>query len=158
MTLTIADVQTTVVDVPSVRIHRFANNQMDTQSFLVVAITIDGGPVGVGEGVSPGGPWWGGESIEGQQAVIDHHFAPLLRGQQVQPIRRLMRELDRVVFANTFAKAAVEMALYDAVGKAMDVPVHVLLGGGAEADRIQARPTVRVRGTPTPGPWQATGS
>lgn len=139
MTLTIADVQTTVVDVPSVRIHRFANNQMDIQSFLVVAITIDGGPVGVGEGVSPGGPWWGGESIEGQQAVIDHHFAPLLRGQQVQPIRRLMRELDRVVFANTFAKAAVEMALYDAVGKAMDVPVHVLLGGGAEADRIPVR-------------------
>lgn len=139
MSLQIARVETTIVDVPSRRTHRFANQQMDTQSYLVVAVTVDGGPTGVGEGVSPGGPWWGGESVEGQKAVIDHHLAPLLVGQEVQPVRRLMRQLDRVAFANDFAKAAVEMALHDAVGRALHQPVHVLLGGGAEVDRFPVR-------------------
>lgn len=140
MSPVITGVRTVVVDLPSRRPHRFASHEIDTQAYLVVAITVDGEVTGVGEGVSPGGPWWGGESIEGQQALIEHHVAPLIVGRPLQPIRQLMADVDRAVFANPFAKAAVEMALHDALGRLMGVPAHLLLGGGgAQRDRFPVR-------------------
>jgi muconate cycloisomerase len=39
--------------------------------------------------------------------------------------------MDRIVFGNSFAKGAVEMALLDLQGQALGVPVHRLLGGRA---------------------------
>src|SRR5262249_12380372 len=41
----------------------------------------------------------------------------------------LSREMTRRVQGNPFARAAVEMALWDLNGKALGVPVHRLLGG-----------------------------
>ncbi len=136
---TISDLRTTIVDIPSLRPHRFASHQIDMQSYLVVAVDIDGGPTGVGEGVSPGGPWWGGESIEGQQAVIDGYLAPIVIGSSVQPIGQLMSRIDTVVHANHFAKAAVEMAVYDALGQVLEQPLHALLSTGRHRDHLPVR-------------------
>jgi muconate cycloisomerase len=47
----------------------------------------------------------------------------------------LARELARRVQGNPFARAAVEMALWDLNGKALGVPVHRLLGGRVR-DRV----------------------
>jgi muconate cycloisomerase len=44
-----------------------------------------------------------------------------------------------VAYGNDFAKAAIEMAMFDAVGKKLDVPVHTLLGGGAARESIPVR-------------------
>jgi muconate cycloisomerase len=57
-------VETAILDVPLVRPHRFARTGMDVQPILLVTVTTRGGATGVGEGVVPGGPWWGGESVE----------------------------------------------------------------------------------------------
>lgn len=135
----VRDLRSTVVDIPSHRPHRFASHEIDMQSYLVVSVEVDGGPIGVGEGVSPGGPWWGGESIEGQEAVIDRYLAPLIAGADLQPIGELMATIDRVVHGNEFAKAAVEMALYDALGHVLDLPVHTLLATGSHHGRLPVR-------------------
>ena len=87
------------------------------------------GVEGVGEAVVPGGPWWGGESIEGVKNLIDDYLAPLLMGHDAARVEHLARFLDRTVAAARFAKAAVEMALWDARGKASGVPLYELLGG-----------------------------
>lgn len=143
----IVEVHTVLVDVPCIRPHAFINHQIDAQSYLVLTIRTEDGLVGVGEGVSPGGPWWNGESVEGQKAVIDHHLGPALIGRDGARIRQIMAELERVAYGNWFAKAAIEMALYDLLGKALDAPLSVLLGGGAVRDQLPVRWALSSRGT-----------
>lgn len=137
--LPVTSVRTTVLDLPIRRPHQFATHHIDHQSYLLVTVTTDGGPTGVGEGVSPGGPWWSGESIEGQQQIIDHYLAPALIGVDALDPHRALATMDRTAFGNDFAKAAVEMALIDAAARAWGVPAHVLIGGGATRDRLPVR-------------------
>jgi muconate/chloromuconate cycloisomerase len=136
--LTVTGVRTTIVDLPMRRPHRFAHHSIDTQGYLLVEITTDAGVVGIGEGVSPGGPWWGGESIEGQRQVIDQYLTPQLIGTDAEDLAGIRRKLDQVAHRNHFAKSALEMALLDATGRAHGVPLSTLLGG-ASRTRLPVR-------------------
>jgi muconate cycloisomerase len=127
--LRIDRVETVLLDVPLRRAHRFARTGMQAQPVLLVFVRTAGGVTGVGEGVVPGGPWWGGESVETMQVVIERYVAPLLLGRSVDDIAGITRDVGDVVAANLFAKAAVEVALHDAWARCLDVPVHTLLGG-----------------------------
>jgi muconate/chloromuconate cycloisomerase len=127
--LTVSGVRTTIVDLPIRRSHRFAHHSIDTQSYLLVEIMTDAGLVGIGEGVSPGGPWWSGESIEGQKQIIDRYFTPELIGSDAEDLVGIRRKLDRIAYGNLFAKSALEMALLDATGLAHGIPLSTLLGG-----------------------------
>jgi muconate cycloisomerase len=124
-------VETVLLDVPLRRWHRFARTGMDAQPVLLVFVRTAGGVSGVGEGVVPGGPWWGGESVETMQLVVERYIAPLLLGRSVDDIAGIQRAVGDVVAANLFAKAAVEVALHDAWARCLGVPVHSLLGGVA---------------------------
>ncbi|MFD4351637.1 muconate/chloromuconate family cycloisomerase [Nocardia sp. NPDC058518] len=127
--LTIDSLRTTVLDVPLVRPHKFATTSMSAQPLLLVEIRTAGGAVGHGEGVVPGGPWWGGESVETMQAIIERYIAPVVVGRRADEITRIMLDIERVVAAAHFAKAAVDVALHDTWARALGVPMHVLLGG-----------------------------
>jgi len=127
--LRIERVQTTLLDVPLVRPHRFATTGMDAQPLLLVQLTTRDGVTGTGEGVVPGGPWWGGESVETMQLIIERYLAPVLAGRRVDDIAGLQRAMNDVVNANLYAKAAVEVALHDAWARSLGVPLHTLLGG-----------------------------
>ncbi len=61
--LSIVSIETTILDVPLVRPHKFATTSMTAQPLLLVAIRTSDGVIGYGEGVVPGGPWWGGVSV-----------------------------------------------------------------------------------------------
>lgn len=127
--LTIAGVETTILDVPLIRPHKFATTTMRAQPILLVAIRTASGATGYGEGVVPGGPWWGGESVETMQALIERYMVPVLIGRRVDEIPAIMADIDKVVANAQFAKAGVDIALHDAWARALEVPVHVLLGG-----------------------------
>ncbi|WP_410597299.1 muconate/chloromuconate family cycloisomerase [Amycolatopsis sp. lyj-23] len=127
--LAIERVETVLLDVPLRRPHRFARTGMTAQPVLLVFVHTRGGAVGVGEGVVPGGPWWGGESVETMALVVERYFTPILRGRCVDDIAGLVRDLGDVVAANLYAKTAVEVALHDAWARSLGVPVHTLLGG-----------------------------
>ena len=127
--LRIDRVETVVVDIPLRRPHRFARAGMHAQPALYVFVHTSGGTVGVGEGVVPGGPWWGGESVETIQVVVERYIAPVLTGRSVADVHRILRDATDVVAANLYAKAAVEVALHDAWARSLGVPVHTLLGG-----------------------------
>ncbi|MDN5747162.1 MAG: muconate/chloromuconate family cycloisomerase [Pseudonocardia sp.] len=122
-------VETVVVDIPLRRAHRFARASMDAQPVLYVFVRTAGGVTGVGEGVVPGGPWWGGESVETMQVIVERYLAPVLLGRRVDEIAGILRDINDVVAANLFAKTAVEVALHDAWARHLDVAVHTLLGG-----------------------------
>ncbi|GAY07281.1 muconate/chloromuconate family cycloisomerase [Pseudonocardia sp. N23] len=131
--LRIDRVETVLVDIPLRRPHRFARASMNAQPVLYVFVRTAGGITGTGEGVVPAGPWWGGESVETMQVIIERYIAPILTGRRVDEIGTLQRDITDVVAANLFAKAAVEVALHDAWARSLGIGVHALLGGAVRS-------------------------
>jgi muconate cycloisomerase len=84
-----------------------------------------------GAGEATVAPVWSGETVRGAQAMIDDCLAPAVLGRPVNDIPGALAAMDRAAWANPFAKAAVEMAMLDAWGKAAGKPVYELLGGQA---------------------------
>jgi len=127
--LKIASVTTTIIDVPLIRPHKFATTTSETQPILLVAVTTKDGVTGYGEGVVPGGPWWGGESVETMQQIVDRYIGPYIIGRGVDEISGVMVDIERIVANARFAKAAVDVAMHDAWARSLGIPVASLLGG-----------------------------
>ncbi|WP_340084776.1 muconate/chloromuconate family cycloisomerase [Siminovitchia sp. FSL H7-0308] len=124
----IKEIKTVIVDIPIKRPHQFSTEKVSTKSFVLIKLALSNGVVGIGEGTTPG-IWWNGESVETMKLVIDRYAAPLLLDEEPEYIEKLLQKLNRQIRGNAFAKATVEMALFDALGKKYGVPVHQLLGG-----------------------------
>ena len=78
-----------------------------------------------------------GETFQTAASVIENSLAPLVIGTPVSDLQRLRARLHGVA-NNATAKAAVELAAFDAFGKTVAQPAHRLLGGFA-ADIAWAR-------------------
>lgn len=127
--LKIERVETFILDVPTIRPHILAMVTMNHQSMVILRITFSDGTQGIGEATTIGGLSYGEESPEGIKLTLDNYIAPMLLKQNYKSIGATMAFIKRNVVANRFAKCAVEMALYDALGHRLGVPVSELLGG-----------------------------
>jgi muconate/chloromuconate cycloisomerase len=108
---------------------------LEAMNFVFVRLETRDGLVGWGEAACLGGPTWSEESAESVAATIARYIAPALKGRDATEIESLRIEMARRVQGNPFARAAVEMALWDWNGKALGVPVHRMLGGRVR-DRV----------------------
>jgi muconate cycloisomerase len=131
----IAGVRVIQADIPVERPHKMSFTTLEAVNFVFVRLETAQGLVGWGEAACLGGPTWSEESSESIAAVIERHVAPWLLGCDATGIEALVREMARRVQGNPFARAAVEMALWDLNGRALGVPVHRLLGGRVR-DRV----------------------
>lgn len=133
---TIAAIETRIVDCVTTRVHKLSNTQLTHQSFVIVEATLADGTTGWGEASTLGGPRWSEESVEAIKANIDGYLAPALIGQSAMSFEANALRMKAAASRNTSARAAVEGALYDAVGTSLNLPVTALLGG-AVRDRIE---------------------
>ncbi len=113
--------------------HALKSNLHET---LVVRITTDTGLTGYGEGQSPVSP-------DTTRTIVDDICRPLLVGEDPFDVEYLwqrlyegMRERGHPTGFFVDALAACDIALWDLQGKALDMPVHKLLGGRFR-DRIE---------------------
>ncbi|MGJ0184751.1 muconate/chloromuconate family cycloisomerase [Corynebacterium glyciniphilum] len=120
---------TRILDVPLIRPHGFATTTATEQSILLVSVTTADGVTGLGEGVVPGGPWWGGESVETMKPLVDRYLAPVMVGRRVDELAGVLADMEKVVANARFAKAACDVAMHDAWARTLGVPVRDLLGG-----------------------------
>jgi muconate cycloisomerase len=134
--LPIADVRVTLADIPVRRPHKMSFTTLEAVNFAFVRLETADGLTGWGEAACLGGPTWSEESAESVAAVIERHIAPWVRGRDASGIEALRLEMARRLQGNPFARAAVEMALWDLNGRALGVPVHRLLGGRVR-DRVE---------------------
>jgi muconate cycloisomerase len=95
--------------------------------YVLVRLGTDDGIEGAGEATVSA--LWSGETVWSCQAVVERIFAPVLIGCEVSDIDEIARRMDFACKHNWFAKSAVEMACWDAWGKAQGKPVYELLGG-----------------------------
>ena len=96
---------------------------------VIVKIFTDEGIVGIGEAATELGPIFSEEFQKSIISVIENYIGPALIGEIPSDIEKILDKMDEVAKVNWFAKSAVDMALYDIVGKTWKVPVYQLLGG-----------------------------
>lgn len=70
-----------------------------------------------------------GESWEGTFSVLQHTLAPAVLGLNPAEFERLHECMDKKIYGVPTAKAAIDIACFDAVGKQLGVPAYQLLGG-----------------------------
>src|SRR5438309_5192000 len=95
--------------------------------YVLVRVSDDAGRVGLGEASVTA--VWSGETQAGAIALVRDVLAPLVVGADPFDTAWVGRRLDRAAFGNSFAKAALEMALLDLQGRTLGVPAYKLLGG-----------------------------
>jgi muconate cycloisomerase len=131
----IAGARVIMADIPVARPHKMSFTTLEAVNFVFVRLETTEGLTGWGEAACLGGPTWSEESSESVAATIERYIVPWLVGRDASGIEVLSREMARRVQGNPFARAAVEMALWDLNGRALGVPVHRLLGGRVR-DRV----------------------
>jgi muconate cycloisomerase len=127
--LAISELRSTIVDVPTVRRHKLSQTSVTAQSYVIVQVRLANGTDGIGEAATLGGPRWSEESVEAIKANIDTYLAPAIIGLAADRFEATAIRLDQAAKRNNAAKAAIESALFDAVGKSLGVPAAALLGG-----------------------------
>src|SRR6516165_6439920 len=95
--------------------------------YVLLRLADENGRIGLGEASVTA--VWSGETQAGAIALVREVLAPLVVGADAFDTEWVLRRLDRAAFGNSFAKAAIEMALLDLQGKILDVPLYKLLGG-----------------------------
>jgi L-alanine-DL-glutamate epimerase-like enolase superfamily enzyme len=110
----------------------FATGTVTAAEHVLVEVFTDDGVVGVAEAIPR--PMIYGETLESVQAAIRGHIAPQVVGLGVHQ-RAAMLHAVRNLIGNPAAKAGVELAMFDALGKTLGVPCHTLLGGFASSVR-----------------------
>jgi L-Ala-D/L-Glu epimerase len=123
----IVDVRIRVLDIPRLSTLTTAYGSDDMARTVLVEVETDDGIVGVGQaGVDA--PSYG-ETAEGIVANVRAHLAPAVTGHDPRHVTWLERRMHHALPHHHFSVSAVEMALWDAAGKALDAPVWQLLGG-----------------------------
>ena len=96
---------------------------------IVVSVKLEDGT----EGLGAAAPTLAitGDSTAGMMMVIQEVIKPQLVGRDIENINSLSKLIQSSCVGNTSAKAAVEIALYDAVSKRWNLPLYQYLGGKA---------------------------
>lgn len=94
---------------------------------ILLEVKTDEGITGWGEC----NPWaaFSGDIAESVICVLQKLICPALIGKDPTNINAIHMEMDQLIAGNKMAKAAVDMACYDILGKLLNVPVHKVLGG-----------------------------
>ena len=120
----ITEIEAIPFAIPYTKPLRFASGEVHAAEHVLVRVHTDEGIVGVAE--APPRPFTYGETQDGIVAVIDKVFAPQLVGLTVLEREVIGERLARTV-GNPTAKSAIDMAVWDALGKILGYPVACLL-------------------------------
>jgi muconate cycloisomerase len=130
----ITRLETVVVELPRRWPYSWRTLRVGIGRYLLLRVETDEGIVGLGE--APVIPDWGGEhgKYYGEDPmtaahIIKTYLAPAITGADPFAITDLLARMDVAVRGYPYCKAAVEIALYDIVGRALRTPVYQLLGG-----------------------------
>jgi L-alanine-DL-glutamate epimerase-like enolase superfamily enzyme len=94
---------------------------------IIVKVTTDAGLVGYGEGVPD--EHVTGETFEGTFEIIKNTLGPAIIGKNPMEIERIHEVMNNAIYGAPTAKAAIDIACFDIMGKKLQQPVYQLIGG-----------------------------
>lgn len=107
--------------------YRMASGELISADTTIVKVTTDAGLCGWGE-TCPNGPTYQQQHALGARAALEE-IAPHLIGMQLDGINLLHRRMDEALNGHAYAKAAIDFAAHDLLGKRHGLRVAELLGG-----------------------------
>ncbi|KGX87036.1 mandelate racemase/muconate lactonizing enzyme family protein [Pontibacillus litoralis] len=99
----------------------------DDMPAVIVKVETDEGFVGYGEGVAD--EHVTGESWHSIYHVLKHTLAPALIGADPMNLEKIHDTMNKAIYGCPTAKAALDIACYDVMGKKLNQPVYQLIGG-----------------------------
>jgi muconate cycloisomerase len=121
----IVKIEPIAVSLPMIKPVIMAGEEVRQADNVLVRLQADGGLVGWGEAASA--PTMTGETTASMVAAVQY-LAPALVGRTAADIAGALAAMDGRMYGNHGAKAAIEIALHDLVGRATQQPAHALLG------------------------------
>jgi len=130
----ITKIETIPIRLPTRRVHQWANLTTPIGVYVIIKLHTNEGIVGLGE--APVLKDWGGdhgkyygETPQTTVHIINDILSPALKGQDPSRFETIHAAMDKAVKGYPYCKAAIDAAMYDVVGKALNVPAYQLLGG-----------------------------
>lgn len=121
-------VETYPLILPVAEVYGGAAGYLEDCRSLIVRVETENGIEGWGEATQgrPGNTY---ETLETMEIMVRKYFAPALIGMDLEATGSVLQMLHQIRYGHPLAKAALETALFDALGKLYRVPIHRLLGG-----------------------------
>lgn len=120
------------IRLPLRRPFRSAGGVTRDRTILLVEVSGEG-VRGVAECVAPETPHYTGETVETAGLVLEQYLVPAVVGVEFERAVEVGAVLDAAAAGHPMAKAAVEMAAWDAEARVRDVSLASLLGGVRES-------------------------
>jgi L-alanine-DL-glutamate epimerase-like enolase superfamily enzyme len=113
---------------PVAEVYGGAAGTLEDCRSLIVRVETENGIEGWGEATQgrPGNTY---ETLETMQIMARRYFAPALIGMDLEATGSVLQTLHQVRSGHPLTKAALETALFDALGKFYRVPLYRFLGG-----------------------------
>lgn len=99
----------------------------DSMPAIIVKVHTDTGIIGFGESVPD--EHVTGESVYTVFTALKHHLIPAIMGADPRNLKELHKLMNAKLVNNGAAKAALDIACYDILGKVSNLPIYSLLGG-----------------------------
>ncbi|MFT8870695.1 MAG: dipeptide epimerase [Sporolactobacillus sp.] len=136
----IIDVQTDKIRVPLNKPFKTALRSVTEAESVIVAIRCDDGTVGIGE--APPTAVITGDTTASIEYAIMEIIRPRIIGLAIEQRAQIDAAVNHAIRHNSSAKAAIDIAVYDCLARAADLPLFQLLGGARE--RLETDYTVSV--------------
>jgi muconate cycloisomerase len=124
--LRIKVIEPIAVGLPMKKPVQMAGETVTRADNVLLRIEADNGVVGWGEAASA--PTMTGETTASMMAAVTH-MTPVLLKRPADDFAGVSAAMDAAMYGNSGAKAAIEIALHDLVGRATGQPLHALFGG-----------------------------
>src|ERR687897_980848 len=120
----ISFIETIPILLPTRRVHQWAGLTTPIGVYVIIKLHTGDGLIGLGE--APVLKDWGGdygryfgETPQTTCHIINDILAPALKGQDPSRFETIHAVMDQAVKGYPYAKAAIDSAIYDVVGKAL---------------------------------------
>jgi L-alanine-DL-glutamate epimerase-like enolase superfamily enzyme len=108
---------------------------------VLVELELDAGVVGIGQAAESARGYAPFEQKASTiKETIENVIAPRVAGMDARDIGKIHEAMKEVCRGHSYAQAAVDVAVHDALGKALQVPVATLLGGALRDELALAAP------------------
>lgn len=123
----ITNVEVFPLEIPFQRPYKIASAFYTHQPIVVIKVHTDEGVWGLGE-ACPAYEFTG-ETAHTVETILRERIIPAILKEDPFNVEMIMNNMDKAVVANSSAKAAVDIAVHEIMGKVTKQPVYKLIGG-----------------------------
>ncbi len=138
----ITEVAVGYIGIPLVTPFKTALRTVDNIQDLIVRVTLESGEVGYGE--APPTAVITGETRQSIETAVREYLAPAVTGVTLDSPEDAWKRMEKAMAKNTTAKAAMDVAIWDACARAAGKPLFRMLGGGGEAPKTRLETDITI--------------